>query len=520
MLRSEKRGAETKAKNRSTATRTKTVRPSSDIELGGLYATSQRPTSWQPISAIMSLLNETVPRFVMIPACIFFSVFYILAVLTAPYLSIRTKHFNAIMPQTIADANLVPTIIRDCLRNTMGCCLICGLLVVLVVAGLKLFGLTQQAHISRHQSIKSGWSTRIVRCAFIMMWLVAFDWFFTQGFMAAGADLMLNAKGGMFWQNNWPTRWSSDERLDVPEDLDRICPTEQSCNQTIEKIIHQTYKTEELPAQWKDTPRIWKEMHPNWEYKFWTDKSMREFIAAHYSWFLETYDNYEYPIERADAIRYFAVYHYGGIYADMDLQPRENVGRLLSGTDVAVFETPNMGLTNMAFAAKKHSPFLRCVLAQLPIRHHQLHHKLVQLRGWWILSSTGPTFWWAMAGTKMCGKSFMEGERLRTVSSEFMGRCNLCDGSLSGCQKVGVLKHLVGSSWVTASGKVTHFLWCRPGVAVGLLIVILKAMQLLYQVRCRCAVLTVSQTKEIGTIKLSIATIALYAFLSAQSNPF
>ena len=61
-------------------------------------------------------------------------------------------------------------------------------------------------------------------------------------------------------------------------------------------------------------------MHPGWEYKFWTDDTARAFIAKEYSWFLDTYDGYPYPIQRADALRYFAVYHYGGVYADMDLQ--------------------------------------------------------------------------------------------------------------------------------------------------------------------------------------------------------
>jgi len=38
-----------------------------------------------------------------------------------------------------------------------------------------------------------------------------------------------------------------------------------------------------------------------------------------YPWFLETFDSYPYNIERADVIRYFALYHFGGIYLDLDL---------------------------------------------------------------------------------------------------------------------------------------------------------------------------------------------------------
>jgi mannosyltransferase OCH1-like enzyme len=37
-----------------------------------------------------------------------------------------------------------------------------------------------------------------------------------------------------------------------------------------------------------------------------------------YPWFLETFDGYPYPIQRADAIRYFVLHHFGGIYIDLD----------------------------------------------------------------------------------------------------------------------------------------------------------------------------------------------------------
>lgn len=41
-------------------------------------------------------------------------------------------------------------------------------------------------------------------------------------------------------------------------------------------------------------------------------------VISSYSWFLSTWDNYPFAIERADAIRYFVVYHFGGLYIDLD----------------------------------------------------------------------------------------------------------------------------------------------------------------------------------------------------------
>lgn len=106
----------------------------------------------------------------------------------------------------------------------------------------------------------------------------------------------------------------------------------------IPKIIHQTYKTEDIPEIWREPQRSCLELHPDYEYKvgsipllgaktmkltgcapqLWTDEKAREFIAKEYPWFLETFDNYPYPIQRADSIRYFVLSHYGGVYLDLD----------------------------------------------------------------------------------------------------------------------------------------------------------------------------------------------------------
>lgn len=51
----------------------------------------------------------------------------------------------------------------------------------------------------------------------------------------------------------------------------------------------------------------------------WTDATARHFIQTHYPSFLATYDSYEYNIQRADAIRYFVLHRYGGIYMDLDV---------------------------------------------------------------------------------------------------------------------------------------------------------------------------------------------------------
>jgi mannosyltransferase OCH1-like enzyme len=50
----------------------------------------------------------------------------------------------------------------------------------------------------------------------------------------------------------------------------------------IPKIIHQTWKTENVPWKWKLYQKKVKQLHPDWEYKLWTDKNNMEFVKLKY----------------------------------------------------------------------------------------------------------------------------------------------------------------------------------------------------------------------------------------------
>lgn len=50
----------------------------------------------------------------------------------------------------------------------------------------------------------------------------------------------------------------------------------------------------------------------------WTVERSRDFLVKEYPWFLSTYDNFRYPVQRIDSLRYFLIRHFGGIYIDLD----------------------------------------------------------------------------------------------------------------------------------------------------------------------------------------------------------
>lgn len=88
----------------------------------------------------------------------------------------------------------------------------------------------------------------------------------------------------------------------------------------IPKIIHLTWKTRSLPTRWKKIIDAWKLHNPDWRIMFWSDEDNRNYIKTHHPDFLEKFDSYPYNIQRADAIRYFLLRDFGGVYCDMDIE--------------------------------------------------------------------------------------------------------------------------------------------------------------------------------------------------------
>lgn len=86
---------------------------------------------------------------------------------------------------------------------------------------------------------------------------------------------------------------------------------------------------------------------------------------------MDTWDNYAFPIQRADSIRYFVLYHYGGIYLDMDTWCNETlpIHKFISGTvkDYALFKsTIPTGVSHDLLITSANHPIYAAAIAQLP----------------------------------------------------------------------------------------------------------------------------------------------------------
>jgi len=135
-----------------------------------------------------------------------------------------------------------------------------------------------------------------------------------------------------------------------------------SSSSTLPKIIHQQWKNNQIPSKFQKWHSEWQKLYPSPEYQhiLWTDDTARQFIQTHYPWFLSIYDNYEHNINRADAVRYFILYHYGGIYADLDYEPLVNFYNYLPTNMVGFIESPyywNEKRQNSFMTSPIHDPF-------------------------------------------------------------------------------------------------------------------------------------------------------------------
>jgi mannosyltransferase OCH1-like enzyme len=136
----------------------------------------------------------------------------------------------------------------------------------------------------------------------------------------------------------------------------------------IPRIIHQTYKSANIPSNWIETSKSCKEMNPSYAHFLWTDITAREFIYRNYPWFLPIYDSYPYPIQRADAIRYLVLQHFGGVYIDLDIGCRRCLDPLLNSS-IWFPQTRPYGVSNDVMASIPGHPLMMKLALDLLDRH-------------------------------------------------------------------------------------------------------------------------------------------------------
>jgi len=138
----------------------------------------------------------------------------------------------------------------------------------------------------------------------------------------------------------------------------------------IPKLIHQTAKTSELPADCRKYVDTLKTLHPDWNYKLWTDADNLAFVQREFPDFFDIFVRLSKGIMRADVIRYLLMYRVGGLYLDTDyemLKPFDLYDRsiVLCWEPDPLSPTRNGKLANSIFASSPGHPFFGMVIDEL-----------------------------------------------------------------------------------------------------------------------------------------------------------
>ena len=154
----------------------------------------------------------------------------------------------------------------------------------------------------------------------------------------------------------------------------------------IPKIIHQTWKSANIPNQYLAWSSSWKRLHPGYEYRFWTDRDIDALIDDVFPEWKQIYENYHQRISRIDLARYLILFRYGGVYADLDEECIAPIDSLLENRQFVIGEEPRSHL-NLGMAIRRNLTHLLCptVIASVP-KHPFWNH----LFTWLLKSATEP----------------------------------------------------------------------------------------------------------------------------------
>lgn len=86
----------------------------------------------------------------------------------------------------------------------------------------------------------------------------------------------------------------------------------------IPKIFHQTWKDNNIGINEKINSDKIKLLYPDYKYILWTDKMIYEFIYNYYPEYNDFFLNLS-KIQQIDIVRLFWMYHFGGVYSDLDI---------------------------------------------------------------------------------------------------------------------------------------------------------------------------------------------------------
>lgn len=162
----------------------------------------------------------------------------------------------------------------------------------------------------------------------------------------------------------------------------------RNIDQQIPKIIHQIWVgKKQMHPECIKAMDTWKQKHPDWEYKLWTDEDIDSFDWTNKELFLSIQN----PGAKSDVWRYEILNKYGGLYIDVDfvcLKPFDLFHENLSFYSSFLGDAHEYLCANGIFACTPNHPILIEVIKSLSSLSYQNN----RITNNYILNTTGPFF--------------------------------------------------------------------------------------------------------------------------------
>lgn len=125
----------------------------------------------------------------------------------------------------------------------------------------------------------------------------------------------------------------------------------------IPKIIHYCWLSNNpIPEDMKTWMNSWKKLH-GYEFMLW---NFNRFDINSSIWVKQAFEAKKYAFA-ADYIRAYALYHYGGIYMDMDVEVLKSFDELLDDDYLLAYESP-LGIEGGILGSAKGCPIFKKIL--------------------------------------------------------------------------------------------------------------------------------------------------------------
>ena len=262
--------------------------------------------------------------------------------------------------------------------------------------------------------------------------------------------------------------------VDEAQPLYPSCSLDAGGTMCVPRVIHQTWKAKEPPAELASLHASWRRLHPEWLVLLWSDADAAAWIARAFPANVSAaFAALAAPVQRADLFRYLVLAAYGGVYADVDLECLRPLDAY-----VARIQHPLAFLGPGAWWSSISNALIvsrRCPALWAPLLAHCLAAVAAMRASAWralpharVMSSTGPTMLRLYLETRAP-------RALCRLPRALFSPCDYCDHACAPAAAV-LTRHHYARSWNAWDTALLNVVQCHPATALLLLLLALATL--------------------------------------------